>query len=172
MAKTISFGLSSSDITRAIKKLDAYREEIARKAELLRERVAQEIVNEAQNGFDSSIVDDLLRGGGRPASVSVTTMNDGGMSLVIAKGSGAIWCEFGAGVYHNGAAGTSPHPNGETLGMTIGSYGEGHGKRNVWGYYEDGELKLTHGTPATMPMYNAAKAVCDRITEIAMEVFG
>lgn len=172
MAKTISFGLSSSDITRAIKKLDAYKEEIARKAELLRERVAQEIVNEAQNGFDSSIVDDLLRGGGRPASVSVTTMNDGAVSLVIANGSDAIWCEFGAGVYHNGAAGTSPHPNGETLGMMIGSYGEGHGKRNVWGYYEDGELKLTHGTPATMPMYNAAKAVCDRITEIAMEVFG
>ena len=45
------------------------------------------------------------------------------------------------------------------------------GKRQVWGFYEDGELKLTHGAPATMPMYNAMKIVCDEIVAIAKEVF-
>ena len=58
------------------------------------------------------------------------------------------------------------------MGYTIGSYGKGLGKRKVWGYYRDGELILTHGTPATMPMYNALKQACDNIWSIAREVFG
>lgn len=45
------------------------------------------------------------------------------------------------------------------------------GKRKVWGFYKNGSLTLTHGTPATMPMYNAMKTVCDEISEIAKEVF-
>lgn len=80
--------------------------------------------------------------------------------------------EFGAGVYHNGSAGSSPHPKGSELGFTIGGYGEGMGKRQTWGFYEDSELRLTHGTPAIMPMYNALKTVCDEIAGIAKEVFG
>lgn len=45
------------------------------------------------------------------------------------------------------------------------------GKKEVWGYYEGDELRLTHGTPAIMPMYNAVKTVCDEIADIAREVF-
>ena len=93
------------------------------------------------------------------------------VSIVIAAGEDAVWVEFGAGVYHNGSAGSSPHPEGSKLGFTIGGYGKGMGKRQTWGFYEDGELRLTHGTPAVMPMYNAVKAVCDEIADIAKEVF-
>ena len=92
--------------------------------------------------------------------------------MVIANGEDAVWVEFGAGVYHNGSVGSSPHPKGAELGMTIGSYGNGRGSRRVWGYYDEGGLVLTRGTPAQMPMYSAAKAVCEKIDEIARRVFG
>ena len=116
-------------------------------------------------------MDDLLRGGQRTAQVDVTIEDRENVTLVIASGEDAIWAEFGAGVHHNGSPGSSPHPKGSELGFTIGSYGKGMGKKDIWGFYEDGELRLTHGAPATMPMYNALKTVCDEISEIAREVF-
>lgn len=106
------------------------------------------------------------------ADVDVTVTDKDNVSIIIANGEDAIWVEFGAGVYHNGSAGGSPHPKGSSLGFTIGGYGKGMGKKSVWGYYEDGDLRLTHGTPAVMPMYNAVKTVCDNISAIAREVFG
>ena len=80
--------------------------------------------------------------------------------------------EFGAGVYHNGSPGSSPHPHGAELGMTIGGFGKGNGKKEVWGFYENGELKLSRGTPARMPMALAITTVCNDIQSIAKEVFG
>ena len=76
-------------------------------------------------------------------------------------------------MYHNGSAGRSPNPYGNDLGFTIGSYGKGYGKKQVWGYYdEDNNLVLTRGTPATMPMYNATQEIMRKSVEIAREVFG
>jgi hypothetical protein len=119
-----------------------------------------------------AIVDDLLNGGTKTADVDVSVEVRDNISVVIAHCEDAIWVEFGAGVYHNGSAGSSPHPKGAELGFAIGGYGKGMGNRTIWGYYEDGELRLTHGTPSTMPMYNAVKTVSDGIVEIAREVFG
>ena len=116
-------------------------------------------------------MDDLLKGGQRTAQVDVSIDQRDNITLVIARGEDAVWVEFGAGVHYNGSAGTSPHPKGSELGFTIGGYGNGMGKKDVWGFYEDGKLRLTHGAPATMPMYNAVKTVCDEIAEIAREVF-
>lgn len=169
--KTITFNLSQSDIDRAIKDLRAYTRDVKEKTDRLRNRIAEEIAAEASSGFSGAVVNDLLPGGPRAASVDVRVDSRDNMTVVIASGEDAIWVEFGAGVYFNGPAGTSPHPRGQELGMTIGSYGSGRGKRRVWGYYEDDMLRLTHGTPATMPMYNAAKVVCERISEIVREVF-
>ena len=82
-----------------------------------------------------------------------------------------MWVEFGAGVYHNGAVGSSPNPYGSELGFTIGSYGT-NGARDIWGFYENGELVLTHGTPAAMPLFHAVQDTIDEIPSIAKEVFG
>ena len=88
----------------------------------------------------------------------------------LAESSG---CKFGAGVYHNGSVGSSPNPFGNDLGFTIGSYGKGYGKKQAWGYYdENGDLVITRGTPASMPLYNAAQEVMRKAVEIAKEVFG
>lgn len=170
--KVISFTLDPNSIDKAIREIQQYKAEIVRKTELLRERVATLIAWKAAQGFSSSIVTDLINGEMRNGSVDVQVDERGGISVIIAIGDDAAFIEFGAGVYYNGSVGSSPHPKGAELGMTIGSYGKGHGAKNVWGFYEDGELKLTHGTPASMPMYNAMKEVCADIANIAKEVFG
>lgn len=172
MKKTvIRFGLSEQEIDKAIKELEQYKQELIRKTALLREKVVDKIAGLAQSGFNGAIVDDVLKGGVKTAQVTVSLSNTDDVSLVIANGEDAVWVEFGAGVYHNGSAGSSPHPEGSELGFTIGGYGKSMGKKEVWGYYEGDELRLTHGTPAIMPMYNAVKTVCDEIADIAREVF-
>lgn len=170
--KVISFGLSTSEINRAMKELADYKQEILHKTELLREKVAERLADEAKNGFSGAVVDDLTRGGQRFAQVDVSVDNRGSVTVVVASGEDAVWVEFGAGVYHNGSPGSSPHPRGAELGMTIGGFGKGNGKKEVWGFYEDGELKLTRGTPARMPMALAVTTVCNDIQAIAKEVFG
>lgn len=167
----ISFGLSEKEIDRALKELEAYKRDLIRKTELLRERIAAQIANEAQSGFNGALVDDLLKGGKRYAEVDVTVTDKDNISVVIANGEDAVWAEFGSGVFHNGAAGSSPHPKGQELGFTIGGYGKGMGKREIWGFYEDGELRLTHGAPATMPMYRAVQSVIDNLPELARQIF-
>lgn len=171
--KVIRISLSEKDIDRAIKELEQYKQEIIRKTELLRKKIADRIGEFAQSGFNGAIVDGLTEesGGARKAEVQVSIDERENVSVVIAAGEDAVWVEFGAGVYHNGSAGSSPHPRGSELGFTIGGYGKGMGKRQTWGFYEDGELRLTHGTPAVMPMYNAVKTVCDEIADIAREVW-
>lgn len=172
MRKTIRFNLSEDDISSAIRELNNYKNEIIRKSELLRDRVAERISIESQKGFNGAIISDVVNGIAKYADVSVSVEKTGATTLVIAKGEDAVWVEFGAGVYYNGSAGSSPHPRGQELGFTIGGYGYGMGKKKTWGFYEDGELLLTRGAPAKMPMYNALKNACDEISIIAQEVFG
>lgn len=154
VAKKISFWLSVSEINRAMRELEQYKRDFIRKVELLRERVAERLAQKADSGFTGAIVDDLRQGeSARLADVKVSVENQGNVTLVIASGEDAIWVEFGAGVYHNGSAGSSTHPKGAELGFTIGEYGKGYGKRPAWGFYEDGELHITHGAPAAIPEY-------------------
>lgn len=174
--KVISFGLSESEISRALKELAEYKQEILRKTELLREKVAERLADEARSGFSGAVVDEqILKGGSaspKYAQVDVSVDNRGSVTVVVASGEDAVWVEFGAGVYFNGSPGSSPHPRGAELGMIIGGFGKGNGKKETWGFYEDGELKLSRGTPARMPMSRAVTTVCNDIQEIAKEVFG
>ena len=172
MDKIIKIELSTKDINRAIKEIEKYRQDLQQKVNIFRQRLAEELANEAQAGFDSAVVDDLVRGGMRKPDVTVLPPEDNGnVTVVIAKGNDAIFVEFGAGVYHNSSVGSSPHPLGAELGYTIGSYGKGYGKGKAWGYREDGDLKITRGTPASMPMYNAMKSVIAKAITIAREVW-
>ncbi len=172
--RVIEIGLSEEEINRAIRELELYKADFLNKVDILREKVADKLAFEAQNGFNNAIVDDVIKGGKKFANVNVSVSNQGSLSVVIASGEDAVWVEFGAGVHHNGAIGSSPNPNGKRIGYTIGGYGKGNGKKETWGYYDSdtGELKLTHGTPATMPMYHATQMVCNEIKSIAREVFG
>jgi hypothetical protein len=171
MAKVIKFKLDAKSIGEAIKELEKYEEDIKVKTDILRKRLADELATEAQMLFNSAVVDDLITGGSRSVSVSVTVSESGDISIVTADGEDAVWVEFGAGVYHNGSVGSSPHPKGVELGYTIGSYGKGYGKGRAWGYYDNGELRITRGTPAKMPMYTATQSIINKAVSIAREVW-
>lgn len=172
MAKKFTLELSTAGIDSLINEIDLYERTLDDKLKRLRERVTEEIRIEAEMNFAGATMDDIIGGGWRNPDVSVLLGSEGNVNLVIAQGEDAVFVEFGAGVYHNGAVGSSPHPNGAELGMTIGSYGKGFGARKAWGYYENGGLVLTRGTAASMPMYSALKSVLNRIDSIAREVFG
>lgn len=169
--KKITLSLSSAGINRAIKELEMYEQEIERKTALLQDRIAKRLETLVKQGFAGAMVDQSIRLGGRSPKVSVSIENREQISVIIANGEDAVWVEFGAGVFHNGSVGSSPHPKGGELGFLIGGYGQGKGKQKAWSYYENGELRVTHGTPAQMPMYNAVKIVCQEIVDIAKEVF-
>lgn len=168
----ISLNLSEAGIDKAIEDLEQYKAELLKKSELLQKRVAEYIQKAARNGFGGAVAEDILNGDTKTADVKVTKDERGDATVVVASGADAIWVEFGAGVYYNGGAGGSPHPRGSELGMLIGEYGYGLGKRRVWGYYDGDELVLTHGTPAAMPMEKAFLSAYADLYEIAREVFG
>ena len=171
--KVITLSLSEGGIDKALQELQVYKQEIIRKTEILRQSVAARLADEANSGFSGAIVDDLTgKNSPRLADVKVSVDERDNVSVVVAEGEDAVWIEFGAGVYHNGSVGSSPHPQGAELGFTIGGYGKGNGRKEIWGFYEDGELRLTHGTPARMPMSQAMNTVINDIVSIAREVFG
>lgn len=170
--KVIKFSLNEKSIAKAIREIEKYKIEFQKKVDTYRKRIAEEIAVNASLNFGSSIMEDRVRGGPRKPNVDVRVDERGSIAVVVADGEDAVWCEFGAGVYHNGSVGSSPHPKGNELGFTIGSYGKGYGKQKAWGYYEDGQLVITRGTPASMPMYNAVQEVTRKAIEIAREVFG
>lgn len=170
--KLIQVDLSESGIDEAIRKLEEYKKSIDYKAEKLRNKIANLIAKQAQSGFDNAILSDLTNKPSKNADVSVQVSNQGDITLVIANGEDAVWVEFGSGVSHNTPVGNSPHPKGQELGFTIGSYGKGKGKQKVWTYYdENGSKTITRGTPSKMPMYKALTDILDDIATIAKEVF-
>lgn len=172
MSKVIKIGLSTKDINRAIRELNKYKIELEKKTKECEKRIAEALKKEIELNFNSAVVNDTIRGGTRQAHVVVNVDDRGTMTVIVAEGEDAVFCEFGAGVYHNGSVGSSPNPYGNELGLTIGSYGKGKGKQQAWGYYdENNELVITRGTPASMPMYHAIQTITLKAIEIAREVF-
>ena len=173
MSRTITVNVfDTASIQRAIRELEAYKKWLTEKAEELKRRVAYLIATNAREIFNNAVADDLINEAAVIGNVDVTVEHNGNVTLVIANGEDAVFMEFGAGVYHNGSVGSSPNPLGANLGFTIGSYGLGNGAKNAWGFRdENGDLHLTHGVPASMPMYRSMMAVVDNIEQIAREVF-
>ena len=164
MAKVIKMDLSVSSIDNAIKELKAFRDSLERKKDKLLEELANIGVKEASVRFTSAMYD-----GVNDSSVSLETVTDG--YAIVAEGRAVAFIEFGAGVYHNTG---DPYPNPRPEGIVgIGEYGKGYGKRQAWGYKdESGELVITHGNPAAMPMWYASEEMRSNILKIAQEVFG
>ena len=170
--RVIKFELSEQEISRAIKELMRYKSDFLKRVDRFRLIVAERLADEVKQGFTGAVADDLIKGTQKMANVDVSVINDNDISIIVANGEDALWVEFGTGVYHNGSLGTSPHPNGTEVGMLIGGFGKGNGKKEIWGFYDNGELRLTRGTPSPMPMYRAMQNICDNIQNIAREVFG
>lgn len=167
---TISFSLDVASIDSAIAELERYRTQFEANCHRLRQMIAERIRWNAQNGFNVAHGNDIIYGSWvNDNRVSVTVTEGDNVSVVIADGPEAIFIEFGAGVYHNGPAGDSPHPWGLEFGYGIGTYGKGKGTRNAWNITSG---VVTRGTPADMPMYRGAEEAFRALGEMVREVFG
>lgn len=78
--------------------------------------------------------------------------------------------EFGAGIYFNNG---NANPKGAEFGYGVGTFpNQKHAYKDYWWYKdESGNLHLSQGTQATMPMYNASLEIIKNIELIAREVF-
>ena len=165
MRKTIiKCTLDAKDIDRAIKELKQYKQEFLKKEKRLLEALAEIGIKEASVRFTTAMYD-----GTNDVSVRLDTTHNG--YAIVAEGQAVAFIEFGAGVYHNTG---EPYPNHRPTGIVgIGEYGKGHGKRKAWGYMDDtGELVVTRGNPAGMPMWYASEEIKNQVLRIAKEVFG
>lgn len=171
--------LTQKDIKSLAQKLRQYQNRLKNKTnELVKElsdvgiQVIEENMENAHYTYDSKGV----RSGSDTSHMTYVKMHSYGeysQAELILQGKEVLFIEFGAGVYYNGAAGATPHPKGQEFGFTIGSYGSGNGQKKVWGYYnESGDLVLTRGVEATMPMYKAEQEIVDKYIAIAKKVFG
>lgn len=164
MGKVINMSLSTKSIGKGLKELKAYRDSLERKEKQLIEELANIGVREASVRFTTAIYD-----GVNDSEVTLETINNG--YQIVAAGKAVAFIEFGAGVYHNPS---EPYPNPRPDGIVgIGEYGKGYGKRQAWGFRDDsGELVVTHGNPAAMPMWYASEEMRNSILTIARRVFG
>lgn len=170
--KSIHMDLSEAGIKNVIREVTGLKRVYKNRVERAEKRIAFEIRDKALNLFGRALVDDIIGSPDYEPRVSVDVELNGKTYVVVASGPDAVFIEYGAGVYHNGAAGGSPHPEGVENGYTIGGYGKGHGIRNTWAFKsENGETKLTHGTPAAMPMYKAQKYAVNKIYKILEDEF-
>jgi hypothetical protein len=167
----ITMSLSEKSIDEAIKKLKDYKKWVETKTVQLTERLALIGAHEASVRFATAIYD-----GTNDSSVEVSKTSNGW--VITASGQAVCFIEFGSGVYHNSG---EPYPLPRPVGISgIGEYGQGKGKQSTWGYYGDpgtnGTVKdngvvLTHGNPASMPMWYASTEMQREVTKIAREVF-
>ncbi|OUN08348.1 hypothetical protein B5G43_02920 [Flavonifractor sp. An92] len=164
MAKRVlTVQLNSKSISSALKEVRAYKAWVDRKTKELARKLARIGAAETRVRFAGAQYD-----GVKDASVSVERIQDG--YKIVASGGSVFFLEFGAGVYYNGA---EPYPEPRPAGVVgIGQYGKGKGKQKAWGFYDDrGELVVTHGTPAAMPMLHAGREMRQQIEQVAREVF-
>ena len=164
MPKVIEIRLTNASIENAIKELKAFRDSIDPKKDQLTAALARIGVQEASIRFTTAMYDGI-----NDSSVSLEPTATG--YAIVAQGRAVCFIEFGAGVYHNTG---EPHPNPRPEGIVgIGQYGKGYGKRQAWGFKnESGELVVTHGNPAAMPMWYASAEMRSNLLKIAREVFG
>ena len=159
----IDIDLNTKSIDAAIRKVEKYKRWVDRKTQELVKRLAEVGLEEARVRFSGAEYS-----GENDVEVTVEPIADG--FKIVATGQAVFFIEFGAGVYYNG---TEPYPEPRPKGISnIGEYGDGKGKRKAWGFYdESGELVITHGTPAAMPMLHASRTMQQEVERIAKEVF-
>jgi hypothetical protein len=155
--------LDKKDISRAIKELRAYKKAFLEREKRLVEGLAEIGLKEASVRFTTAMYD-----GTNDVSVHLDAIDNG--YAIVADGKAVAFIEFGAGVYHNTS---EPYPNPRPEGIVgIGEYGKGMGKRKAWGYAdENGEIVITRGNPAAMPMWYASEEIRNSILKVAREVF-
>ena len=156
--------VGSSSMRDAINELKSFRDSLDAKTNKFLEELAYIGVKEASIRFTTAMYDGI-----NDSSVALKPISGG--YCIVAEGHAVAFIEFGSGVYHNpGEPYPDPRPNGI---VGIGEYGKGYGKRQAWGFKnEAGEVVITRGNPAAMPMWYASEEMRNAIKKKFVEVFG
>ena len=173
--KTITVDLTASGIAKAQQDLMKYQSYIRVRCNAFRIALAQKLREIASDLYASAWYNDFVNGhrvqGEALPAMFMSIDNREDTTALVVNNEVAVFIEFGAGVYHNGEAFHSPHPWGERLGFTIGSYPENRvpskGVNPSWSS-PDG---VTRGTEAQMVLYKAVRMLEPHIEDIAREVF-
>ena len=168
------------DVKDVVAGIRRYRNRLDKKVVELSERLAKEGLKMAKFTFDSANYDYLVGHGGEEGfapkpeiTVSVhriDSVKSRATFALEANGEKVAFVEFGAGVFFNPGGGIHPgRPDGI---VGIGEYGQGKGKRQAWGYYDEaGIFHVTRGTPEQPGMLFASLVMRSKLENIAREVF-
>ena len=177
MARTFHVDImSASSIDKLIKDLTNYQNDFNERVRLFIRRLTQIAIEEIEKDISAAAItmDGTVESGANIEHSITEKFTDGktySKSKITVRGKEIMFIEFGSGVYYNSVP--SPHPKGEEFGFVIGSYGKGMGLNQVWGYYDEaGQLHLTHGVKATMPMYKADMEMIQQCRKLAKSIFG
>ena len=174
MPKKITMNLSVSSIQNAIKELRQYQNDLNRKCEEFCRRLTELGKITAQAKVDESPLGKYIT-----VTTDIQPEKAGCKAMLIATGvtkstdygdiNMLLLVEFGGGIHHNPVA----NQKADELGFGVGTFpGQKHAFEDGWWYPgDDGEWHYTHGTKATMPMYNASTEMLLNIRKIAKEVF-
>ena len=167
-----------SSIENAIKEMEKYRDELMDRNVLFikrlqeigvtaaRERLATGQGDSDRNAsFILSFTTDYGEAKGRITITSNPKVDEEGRTFY----PHLAW-EFGAGIYFNNG---NANPKASEFGLGVGTFpDQKNAYRDSWWYKDEfGNLHLSQGTQATMPMYNASLEIIKNIELIAREVF-
>lgn len=162
--KTISFGLNTSDIDRAIGEVRKYQSDLTYKCQKLAERLAKEGVAIARvkvAEFDAICSSELLSSIRAEYAGSVP---NGATWLVVTDCGWSAYVEFGTGVIGM----NSPHPN---TSLANWKYDVNEHGDMGWYYFKDGAWHWTKGMPSRPFMYQTGADLRTKVESIAREVF-
>lgn len=166
--KKISFELSESSIAKAIAEIEAYKNEIQRKLEEYKTRLASIGIEVVRTTMES--IPEEERG-----TYYVEDIHDPDGVAIRLSGTKTLFVEFGAGVLYS----NPQHPKASEMGYGVGTYPDQQYAFNMvkwgggWWYTSDtGESVHSYGNPAYMPLYKADVEIIDAATRVAKEVFG
>ena len=165
MPKKITFGLSSSEIQKAIQEIKQYQSELDYKCQKLAERLAEEGVAIARlkiAAYDAVFTGELLNS---INSEFGGVIQHGSKWIIYTGCSWAPFVEFGTGVEGQ----KSPHPDTSIVGWKydVNSHGE-----KGWAYFKDSAWHWTKGMPSRPFMYETGQELRKIVVKIAKEVFG
>lgn len=178
--KTIKVKLTQKDMLKLAKELDDYAKKLDEKCKLFCQKLAERNLEAVKMHIDG--ISPFYKGSDLKVEIIEISGSNGKYKAVIRmSGEQCAFVEFGSGITFNGNAGSSKHPKGEELGMTIDSFNPNskHPKdgsytsnaTNPSGWYKpDGEH--TYGTPTYAPLYTGFMEMQSDIEKIAKEVFG
>lgn len=169
--RKIKMNLSVSSVENAIKQIEEYKQSLILKTAQLLEELGKIGIETIETRMSN------IQGDSNPNHYAFVKMNSFGSysrATIFLQGSQILFIEFGSGVHYNGATGSSPHPKGQQMGYTIGSYGKGQGANDSWVYFNEdhGRFETSQGTKAAMPMYNAEVEIMRQVKQVAKKVFG